>query len=56
MWMDEAACLKTCLIFGHLLIPNSGLQIGCEVALVKDKGGDGHCLRMKQRAEQKKGL
>ena len=24
MWMDEAACLKTGLIFGHLLIPNSG--------------------------------
>ena len=24
MWMDEAACLKICLIFGHLLIPNSG--------------------------------
>ena len=28
MWMDEAACLKTCLIFGHLLIPNSGFVLG----------------------------
>lgn len=27
MWMDEAACLKTGLIFGHLLIPNSGLKV-----------------------------
>ena len=27
MWMDEAACLKTGLIFGHLLIPNSGLYV-----------------------------
>lgn len=26
MWMDEAACLKTGLIFGHLLIPNSGFK------------------------------
>ena len=27
MWMDEAACLKTGLIFGHLLIPNSGFVL-----------------------------
>lgn len=27
MWMDEAACLKTGLIFGHLLIPNSGYKV-----------------------------
>ena len=27
MWMDEAACLKTGLIFGHLLIPNSGYNV-----------------------------
>ena len=27
MWMDEAACLKTWLIFGHLLIPNPGFAL-----------------------------